>query len=309
SVLLKKRGVQHDVLNAKQHEREAEIVAQAGRKGRITISTNMAGRGTDILLGGNPEFLAKRDVGAEPSPNEIEGRLVQERLTKAIQGAQERVEGQNFDIRKNLLEYDDVMNQQRKTIYGMRKEVLAAGAAVPLVWFTEDAKTKKKTRHEKTVTWKDQEEHLYDLIEDLIIEIVDEAVPRGKNDDFDTKALQQRVREQFNVDMSFEGAAHDHEKLQLDIYTVVEKKLKSKFDALGDDFRLYTQWLYLNTIDQLWKDHLLQMDHLRQGIHLRGYGQKDPKIEYKKEGFELFQIMKGRIAASTISMVMRVEPV
>ncbi len=436
SKLLKQRGVQHDVLNAKQHEREAEIVAQAGRKGRITISTNMAGRGTDILLGGNPEFLARREVGPEPQPNEIEGRLVQARvekakadgdgkfppvtaaeveqvyraehaawkerhdaavekykgecthehdevvalgglhilgterhesrridnqlrgrsgrqgdpgsskfylsleddlmrifasdriaklmetfgvqenepiehpwLTKAIQGAQERVEGQNFDIRKNLLEYDDVMNQQRKTIYGMRKEVLAAGAGVPLVWFTEDAKTKKKTRHEKVVTWEDQQEHLYDLIEDLIIEVVDEAVPRGKNDEFDTKALQQRVREQFNVDMNFEGAHPDKEKLQLDIFSVVEKKLKTKFDALGDDFRLYTQWLYLNTIDQLWKDHLLQMDHLRQGIHLQGYGQKDPKIEYKKEGFELFRIMKGRIAASTIAMVMRVEPV
>src|SRR3954467_5163946 len=453
SKLLKQRGVQHDVLNAKQHEREAEIVAQAGSKGRITISTNMAGRGTDILLGGNPEFLAKREVGPEPQPNEIEGRLVQARvdkakadgegeepaspatgggrrpqhrsfapvtaveveqvyraehaawkerhdaalakyraecakehdevvglgglhilgterhesrridnqlrgragrqgdpgsskfylsleddlmrifasdrisklmetfgvqenepiehpwLTKAIQGAQERVEGQNFDIRKNLLEYDDVMNQQRKTIYGMRKEVLAAGAGVPLVWFTEDAKTKKKTRHEKVVTWKDQEEHLYDLIEDLIIEIVDEAVPRGKNDEFDTKALQQRVREQFNIDMSFEGAHPDKEKLQLDVFNVAEKRLKAKFEALGDDFRLYTQWLYLNTIDQLWKDHLLQMDHLRQGIHLRGYGQKDPKIEYKKEGFELFQIMKGRIPASPISMVMRVEPV
>jgi preprotein translocase subunit SecA len=435
SSLLKKRGVQHDVLNAKQHEREAEIVAQAGRKGRITISTNMAGRGTDILLGGNPEFLAKRDVGAEPSANDIEGRLVQARveaaktsgetkfapvtaaeveqvykaeyatwkerhdaaivkykaacakehdevvavgglhilgterhesrridnqlrgrsgrqgdpgsskfylsleddlmrifasdriaklmetfgvqenepiehpwLTKAIQGAQQRVEGQNFDIRKNLLEYDDVMNQQRKTIYGMRKEVLAAGANVPLVWFTEDPKTKKKTRFEKMVSWKDQEEHLYDLIEDLIIEIVDEAVPRGKNDEFDSKALQLRVREQFNVEMSFEGAHPDREKLQLDIFSVVEKRLKAKFEALGDDFRLYTQWLYLNTIDQLWKDHLLSMDHLRQGIHLQGYAQKDPKIEYKKQGFELFQIMKGRIAASTTAMVMRVEP-
>jgi len=436
SKLLKQRGVPHDVLNAKQHEREAEIVAQAGRKGRITISTNMAGRGTDIILGGNPEFLAKREVGAEPSPNEIEGRLVQARvdkakaegdgkfaavtaaeveavyraefaawkerhdaaiarykvecakehhevvglgglhilgterhesrridnqlrgrsgrqgdpgsskfylsleddlmrifasdriaklmetfgvqenepiehpwLTKAIQGAQERVEGQNFDIRKNLLEYDDVMNQQRKTIYGMRKEVLAAGAGVPLVWFTEDPKTKKKTRHEKVVTWADQQEHLYDLIEDLIIEIVDEAVPRSKSDEWDPKALQTRVREQFNVEMNFEGMHPDKEKLQLDIFNVAEKKLKTKFDALGDDFRLYAQWLYLNTIDQLWKDHLLQMDHLRQGIHLRGYGQKDPKIEYKKEGFELFQIMKGRIAASTIGMIMRVEPV
>jgi preprotein translocase subunit SecA len=230
-------------------------------------------------------------------------------LTKAIQGAQERVEGQNFDIRKNLLEYDDVMNQQRKTIYGMRKEVLAAGAGMPLVWFTEDAKTKKKTRHEKLVTWKDQEEHLYDLIEDLIIEMVQEALPRNKKEEFDAKALQLRVREQFNVEMNFEGAQPDQEKLELDIFTVVEKRLKTKFEALGDDFRLYTQWLYLNTIDQLWKDHLLQMDHLRQGIHLQGYAQKDPKIEYKKEGFSLFQIMKGRIAASTIAMVMRVEPV
>src|SRR5437763_14075722 len=109
--------------------------------------------------------------------------------------------------------------------------------------------------------------------------------------------------------MGFEGAAPDKEKLQLDIFNVVEKKLKTKFEALGDDFRLYTQWLYLNTIDQLWKDHLLQMDHLRQGIHLRGYGQKDPKIEYKKEGFELFQIMQGRIASSIIATTMRLEPV
>jgi preprotein translocase subunit SecA len=435
SKLLEKRGVAHDVLNAKQHEREAELVAQAGRKGRITISTNMAGRGTDILLGGNAEFLAKREVGAEPLPNDIEGRLVQARvekakadgepkfapvtaaeveaqyklefaawkeryeaavakykvevqkehdevvalgglhilgterhesrridnqlrgragrqgdpgsskfylsleddlmrifasdriaklmetfgvqenepiehpwLTKAIQGAQERVEGQNFDIRKNLLEYDDVMNQQRKTIYAMRKEVLAAGAGVPLVWFTEDVKTRKKTRFEKMVDWKDQEEHFYDLAEEIIIQIVDESLPRSKNEDFDPKVLQQRVREALNVDMSFEGAALDREKLQLDIFTVAEKKLKSKLELLGDDFRLYTQWLYLNTIDQLWKDHLLQMDHLRQGIGLRSYGQKDPKIEYKKEGFELFQIMKGRIAGSTIAMVMRVEP-
>src|SRR5204862_5078046 len=334
---LQRIGVPHNVLNAKYHEREAEIVAQAGRKGMVTIATNMAGRGTDILLGGNPDFMAreflkeqevdpeeasesqwqgeflkaKRIVESEHQEvvslgglhilgterhesrridNQLRGRSgrqgdpgsskfylsleddlmrifasdriaklmetfgVQENepiehpwLTKAIQGAQERVEGQNFDIRKNLLEYDDVMNQQRKTIYGMRKEVLAAAAGVPLVWFTEDPKTKKKTRHERVVGWKDQEEHLYDLLEDLIIEIVDEAVPRGKSDEFDTKALQVRAREQFNVDMGFEGAAPDKEKLQLDIFNVVEKKLKTKFEALGDDFRLYTQWLYLNT--------------------------------------------------------------
>src|SRR5207248_5329561 len=192
-------------------------------------------------------------------------------LTKAIQGAQERVEGQNFDIRKNLLEYDDVMNQQRKTIYAMRKEVLAAGAGVPLVWFTEEPKTRKKTRHDKIVSWKDQEEQIYDLVEYLIIEMVDEAVPRSKNQEWDPKALQQRVREQFNVDMNFDGMVHDQEKLQVDIFNVVEKKLKQKFESFGDDYRLYVQYKYLEVIDSLWKDHLLQMDHLRQGIHLRGY--------------------------------------
>ncbi len=454
SNLLKKRGIPHDVLNAKQHEREAELVAQAGRKGRITISTNMAGRGTDILLGGNSEFMARREVGPEPTEVEIEGALAQEAaarakaehkgdgkpapihvpraeiaaafekaqadwkarletamakhkdscakehdevvalgglhilgterhesrridnqlrgragrqgdpgsskfylsleddlmrifasdriaklmetfgvqegepiehpwLTKAIMGAQERVEGQNFDIRKNLLDYDDVMNQQRKTIYGMRKEVLAAGSTrqveqddgtfktepLPLVWFTEDLKTKKKTRHERLVTFKDQEERLYDILEDLIIEIVDESVPKHKNDEWNPESLAARVKEQFNVDLSLKDSHPDSEKLQTDIFNVVEKKLKQKLELLGDDFRSYAQWLWLNAIDQLWKDHLLQMDHLRQGIHLRGYGQKDPKIEYKKEGFELFQIMKGRISASTAAMIMRVEPV
>ena len=454
SSLLKKRGISHDVLNAKQHEREAELVAQAGRKSRITISTNMAGRGTDILLGGNAEFLARREVGPEPTMLETEGSLVQQRvsgaksakeagtgdgtfapvtgleikaayevafvawkerfelalakckddvkrehdevvaagglhilgterhesrridnqlrgragrqgdpgsskfylsleddlmrifasdriaklmetfgvqegepiehpwLTKAIQGAQERVEGQNFDIRKNLLEYDDVMNQQRKTVYGMRKQVLAAGSTrtvtaedgttktepLPLVSFTEDAKTRQKTRFEKVVEWNDQQEHLYDLIEDLVIRIVDEALPRGKKGEWSTEALERRVFEQFHTTLSLKDAAPDRDKLELDIFNVVEKKLKGKFDALGTEFRAYAQWLYLNAIDQLWKDHLLQMDHLRQGIGLRGYGQKDPKIEYKKEGFELFQIMKGRIAASVIAMIMRVEP-
>ncbi len=244
-------------------------------------------------------------------------------LTKAIEGAQERVEGHNFDIRKNLLEYDDVMNQQRKTVYGMRKQVLAAGAQrqvvaedgsskiepLPLVWFTEDEKTKQKTRFEKVIDWKDQEEHLYDLIEDLVIQLVDESLPRGKKDEWEPEAAERRVLEAFNTPISLKGAVVDREKLELDIYNVVEKKLKNKFETLGSEFRAYAQWLYLNAIDQLWKDHLLQMDHLRQGIGLRGYGQKDPKIEYKKEGFELFQIMKGRIAASVISMILRVEPV
>src|SRR5260370_7211037 len=116
------------------------------------------------------------------------------------------------------------MNQQRKPIYGMRKEVLAAGAGMPLVWFTEDAKTKKKTRQEKVVTWKDQEEHLYDLIEDLIIEMVQEALPRNKKEEFDAKALQLRVREQLNVEMNFEGAQPDQKKPAPNILTLVQNR-------------------------------------------------------------------------------------
>ena len=139
--------------------------------------------------------------------------------------------------------------------------------------------------------------------------MVEEAVPRSKSEEWDPDALALRVREQFNVDINLKDAAPDHEKLQLDIYNVVEKRLKFKFDSYGDMYREFVQYSYLYAIDQLWKDHLLQMDHLRQGIHLRGYGQKDPKIEYKKEGFELFQIMKGRIASSIIATTMRIEPV
>src|SRR6266852_2774947 len=139
--------------------------------------------------------------------------------------------------------------------------------------------------------------------------MVEEAVPRSKSEEWEPDALVLRVREQFNVDINLKDAAPDRERLQLDIFNVVEKKLKFKFESYGDMYREFVQYSYLYAIDQLWKDHLLQMDHLRTGIHLRGYGQKDPKIEYKKEGFELFQIMKGRIAASTIAMVMRVEPV
>src|SRR5207245_10475643 len=161
----------------------------------------------------------------------------------------------------------------------------------------------------KMVTWKDQEEQLYDLIEDLIIEMVDEAVPRSKSEEWEPDALALRVREQFNVDINLKDAPPDREKLQVDIFNVVEKKLKLKFESYGETYREFVQYSYLYAIDQLWKDHWLRIDHLRQGIHLRGYGQKDPKIEYKKEGFELFQIMKGRIAASIIATTMRIEPV
>ncbi len=424
SALLKKRGIPHEVLNAKQHEREAEIVAQAGRKGAVTIATNMAGRGTDILLGGNAEAMAKHEVGLHPPErgqdpvldennkptgqwvpepaetfqarltayeealaaatkkfeaivteerlavreagglhiigterhesrridNQLRGRagrqgdpgssrfylsleddlmriFASERvawlmekmgvrddepiehpmLTRAIQDAQKRLEAQNFDYRKNVIEYDDVMNQQRKTIYAMRRRVLAAGAGLPLVEFDEEPKTRKKLRRELTVEWTDLRERVLDQIENVIIDVVSQA--RGqRKDDFDPATLQQLVKEQFGLEMSFENSPPNPEQLQLDIYKVVEKTYLAKEATVGvDRFRPFEQWIFLQTIDTLWKDHLLTMDHLRQGIGLRGYGQRDPKQEYKKEGYQLFQIMLGRISQSVVGTLLRVE--
>ncbi len=423
SSLLKKKGVPHEVLNAKQHEREAEIVAQAGRKGHITIATNMAGRGTDIVLGGNADALAKQEVGQHPPErgedpvldddgkptgkwvpepdvafqarltqyeraleeatrrheeqtarereevllcgglhilgterhesrridNQLRGRsgrqgdpgssrfylsleddlmrifasdriawimdkmgvkddepIEHRMLTKAIKNAQERVEGQNFDYRKNVLEYDDVMNQQRKTIYALRRQVLAAGAGMPLVEFDEGPK--KKIRREVSVEWKDLHERILDLIEDTIIATVELGIGDAR-DDFHPEKLAQLVKEKFNVQMDFAGIGPDKERLELDIYNVVEKLYLGKQELFGaDQWQQIEQWIFLSTIDTLWKDHLLTMDHLKQGIGLRGYGQKDPKEEYKKEGYDLFKILLGRIAESAVTTLVRLEP-
>jgi len=424
SHILKKRGVPHNVLNAKQHEREADIVAQAGRKGQITIATNMAGRGTDILLGGNADALAKKEVGPAPErlqipvldeegketgetlpepdaqfeartkeweeklaatverfkreteeehkevvslgglhilgterhesrriDNQLRGRagrqgdpgssrfylsleddlmrifasdriawlmdkmgveddepIEHKMLTKAIADAQRRVEAQNFDIRKNLLEYDDVMNQQRKTIYSMRRRVLAAGAGQPLVEFDESPKTKKKTRREIAVEWKDLRERVLDTIEDAILQVCDQAIPQ-RQEDFNADTLRQLVRDQFAVDMTFASGFPERQKVELEIYNVVEKFYLKKDELFGPErFRSIEQWFFLNTIDGLWKDHLLTMDHLRQGIHLRGYGQRDPKQEYKREGYELFRVMLGRVSSSVAATLLRVQP-
>ncbi len=413
SNFLKKRGVPHNVLNAKHHQREADIIAQAGRKGAVTISTNMAGRGTDILLGGNPEVLAKNAIGAEPTPptpldgeppdltayqqalaehgrryqtelenfrqqtsseraevvakgglyilgterhesrridNQLRGRAgrqgdpgvskfylsleddlmrifgserisgLMERLgmeegeviehkwlSKAIEGAQKRVEGHNFDIRKNLLEYDDVMNQQRRTIYKLRRQVLAAGSGIPLVEYDEDKKTKAKIRSERTITWADFREMVLDSVEDVIVAITDTFCPTRKSSSWDIEGLQRAVRDAFNVEMTF-NPADTALTVQEQIYQVVEKIYVAREQDFGDDFHRFAQVRFLSTIDQLWKDHLLAMDHLRQGIGLRGYGQKDPKQEYKKEGYEGFIQMLATIKHGFVSQLMRVQP-
>ncbi|WP_242356279.1 MULTISPECIES: preprotein translocase subunit SecA [Anaeromyxobacter] len=418
ATLLKRRGVPHNVLNAKHHQREAEIVAQAGRKGAVTISTNMAGRGTDIILGGNADMMAKHEVGLEPDlpmdgeteesflarradwarrlaetterlhqqtgaeheevvglgglhivgterhesrriDNQLRGRAGRQGdpgssifylsledelmrifgseriqglmsrmgmkdgeqiehpwLTKAIEGAQKKVEAHNFDIRKNLLEYDDVMNQQRRSIYGLRRRVLGFGAGIPVVEFDEDPKTKKKTRREQVFTWVDQREHMLDLVEDLVLDMVGASCP-NRVSDWNLDGLSAMVKEQFGVDMKFAlptgKAAEARHEIEEQVYAVVEKAYRQKEAELGTDadgvavLRRYEQWLYLQAIDQQWKDHLLSMDHLRQGIGLRGYGQKDPKQEYKKEGYEMFVQMTWRVKSAVIGNLLRLQ--
>jgi preprotein translocase subunit SecA len=412
SSFLKKRGVPHNVLNAKQHQREADIVAQAGRKGAVTISTNMAGRGTDILLGGNAEVMTKAAMGPEPEPpapvdgqpadltayqqqledyrkryaetkaqfdaqtkaeraevmelgglfilgterhesrridNQLRGRAgrqgdpgasrfylsleddlmrifgserisgLMERLgmeegeviehawlSRAIEGAQKRVEGHNFDIRKNLLEYDDVMNQQRRTIYKLRRQVLAAGAGLPLVEYDEDKKTRAKIRTERTISWADFKEMVLDALEDVIVNQADTYLPTKNPATWDLESLERNVKDVFNLEMSFSGKG-SREEVEEDIYKAAEKIILQREQEFSDEFLRFLQYRYLATIDQLWKDHLLAMDHLRQGIGLRGYGQKDPKQEYKKEGYSGFIQMLGAIKVQFVSQMMRVQ--
>ncbi|MBM4381267.1 MAG: SEC-C domain-containing protein, partial [Deltaproteobacteria bacterium] len=415
SQVLKKRGVPHNVLNAKQHAREADIVAQAGRRGAVTIATNMAGRGTDILLGGNAEALARAELGPEPEPpdapqvegqpvdltgyeqalaawrakqeetlarakaltvkerekvrelgglfilgterhesrridNQLRGRagrqgdagvskfylsleddlmrifgaeriqglmqtlgmeegevIEHSLLSRAIENAQRRVEGHNFDIRKNLLEYDDVMNQQRRTIYKLRRQVLAAGAGIPLVEWDEDPRTKKKVRSEKVVAWADFRELVLDAVEDTIISMTDTTLAASNPAAWDVAGFEKAVKASFNVDMSFANAGN-REEVQEQVFHVVDRIYRERESEYGDDFHRFCQVRYLSTIDQLWKDHLLGMDHLRQGIGLRGYGQKDPKQEYKREGYAGFVRMLAAIKGQFVSQVMRLQP-
>jgi preprotein translocase subunit SecA len=420
STVLRKRGIPHEVLNAKQHEREALIVAQAGRKGAVTIATNMAGRGTDILLGGNAETMARSALGPRPEEptegpdggevtpeqlqaykqevedyekktletiaqhktqceaegkevrelgglfilgterhesrridNQLRGRAgrqgdpggsrfylsleddlmrifgserissIMERmgmeegeviehtwLTASIRNAQEKVEAHHFDSRKNLLEYDDVMNQQRKTIYSLRKQVLGAGNELPVVEFDEDAKTRVKTRREKMVSWNDLRDRSLDYIEDLIINMTElHCLKPNDPNNWDMEALSKDIQEHFAVEMKFTGrGASNREELQTQIFNVVSKSYEGKENEVNPDaYRRFEQYIFLSTIDALWKDHLLAMDHLRQGIGMRGYAQLDPKNEYKKEGYSLFEQMMGNIKSSVVGTLLRMQ--
>jgi preprotein translocase subunit SecA len=198
------------------------------------------------------------------------------------------------------------MNQQRRTIYKLRRRVLAAGAGVPLVEYDEDLKTRVKTRSEKVIAWPDFKEMVLDAVEDVIITMTDTYCATRNPDGWDMDALQKAVKEVLNADMSFKNMG-TREELQEQIFQVVEKVYTSREQEFGEEFHRFLQVRYLATIDELWKDHLSAMEHLRQGIGLRGYGQKDPKQEYKKEGFEGFIKMLSTINHQFVSQMMRVQ--
>jgi preprotein translocase subunit SecA len=322
SKYLTRAGVKHHVLNAKNHEREAEIVAQAGQPGMVTISTNMAGRGTDIKLGeGVAELGGLHILGTERHEsrridNQLRGRsgrqgdqgsshfylsleddllrifgaerisgimdkigieedqpIEHKYISRAIENAQKRVEGQNFDIRKHLLDYDDVMNRQRKVIYEQRKKVLRGDSL-----------------------WTDIEEMVDEIVEDLLSEFVNE---KAHKEEWNLKGLDDALFKQFNLKLDLNNSDKkipDQLSFREFIIQNVQKLLHDKENEFGKELMDYLiKVIMLQAIDTQWKEHLLAMDHLREGIGLRGYAQKDPVREYQREGYEMFMEMIFRI--------------
>src|ERR1700746_724816 len=390
SELLKKKGIKHVVLNAKYHEKEAEIVAQAGRKGMVTIATNMAGRGTDILLGGNPEFMAKQEcvkkgiaqplraaqgkvqAGVDDAKNTVwyyagneysvptdqweealhryksqtdkeheeviasgglfilgterhearridnqlrgragrqgdpgssrfylsleddlmrifakewvsnllqrlgmeEGIPIESRMiTRRIEAAQKAVEGQNFEARKHLLEYDDVMNKQRTAVYGLRRRLLEGLDQKDLI--------------------------VEDYVSGILGDLIDQCCPLKEHvDNWDLKALKDGIFTRFGVDIYAEGIKPEtlnRGELGDAIFDKLKERYAAKEQMIGPEaMRYHERMIMLSVLDSLWKDHLLNMDHLKEGIGLRGYGQHDPLVEYKKESFDMFEGMMQR---------------
>jgi len=366
--MLKREGVPHVVLNAKYHEREAEIVAQAGRKGAVTIATNMAGRGTDILLGGNPEYQAQvknREVedpaerkrieeqireqwneehedvvsvgglyiiGTERHEsrridNQLRGRAgrqgdpgasrfylsleddlmrifgsdrisgLMQRLgmeegipiehgmvSRAIERAQKQVEGRNFEIRKHLLEYDDVMNKQRESIYRLRRNILEG---------------------------KEGRDYVTKAAEEIVSFLLDTHLPEDGKEEPNLAELEAELFDYFGMTLASIGLdpkVSGHAALEEDLVAAVLKRYQEKEALVGPDvMRLHEKYLLLQVIDAQWKDHLLVLDHLKEGIGLRGYGQRDPLIEYKKESFDLFQQMQERIQDRVVKYLWKIE--
>jgi preprotein translocase subunit SecA len=395
SELLKKKGIKHVVLNAKYHEREAEIVAQAGRKGMVTIATNMAGRGTDILLGGNPEFIAKQECvkkgTAQPLraaqgkvqegvddekmtvwyyggneyvvptdqwnevlsrykaqtdvehadviaagglhifgterhearriDNQLRGRagrqgdpgssrfylsleddlmrifakewvstllqrlgmeegvpIESKMITRRIESAQKAVEAQNFEARKHLLEYDDVMNKQREAVYGLRRNLLEGLDQKDLI--------------------------LEDYVSGILGDLIDQYCPlKAHVEEWDLKGLKDGIFTRFGVDIYAEGIKPEslnRQELGDAIFDKLKERYSAKEQMIGPEaMRYHERMIMLSVLDSLWKDHLLNMDHLKEGIGLRGYGQHDPLVEYKRESFDMFEEMMKKFQEET----------
>ncbi|HDQ03524.1 MAG TPA: preprotein translocase subunit SecA [Deltaproteobacteria bacterium] len=334
SKYLTRAGIKHHILNAKNHEKEAEIVAQAGQPGMVTISTNMAGRGTDIRLGegiadvGGLHILGTERHESRRIDNQLRGRsgrqgddgssrfflsleddllrifgaerissimdrigieenqpIEHKYISRAIENAQKRVEGQNFDIRKHLLDYDDVMNRQRKVIYEQRKKVLKG---IDL--------------------WADIDEMVEEIVDDLLLEYANE---KAHVQDWNLKGLDDAVFKHFNMKLNLESneeISTSVDQMRDYIAENVRKLLRDKEKDFGNELMNYLmKVIMLQAIDIHWKEHLLAMDHLREGIGLRGYGQKDPIREYQREGYEMFMDMIFRIKINTIEKLCMVR--
>ena len=367
SSLLKKKGIKHSVLNAKYHEKEAEIIVQAGRSSAVTIATNMAGRGTDIILGGNPTAIARDMLRDKPDytdedwlkaladaeqrcaadkekvlslgglhilgterhearriDNQLRGRsgrqgdpgstrfylsleddlmrifgsdrisglmgrlgmeedipIENKMVSKAIENAQKRVEAQNFDIRKHLLEYDDVMNKQRTEIYAFRKEILQGGDNL--------------------------RQRILSMMDEIGEELLAIYCPEDTRfSEWDVKGLKDSIYGVFSLALDFipEDIQAVREKLSVD----VRESYKAKEDEIGQETMRYLEkMIVLQVVDSQWKDHLLAMDHLKEGIGLRGYGQRDPLVEYKREAFDMFGEMSGRISTEIVSRLFKIQ--
>jgi preprotein translocase subunit SecA len=365
SALLRQKNIPHEVLNAKQHEREAEIVAQAGRPGAVTIATNMAGRGTDIVLGGNWEAEAAhlppeqaqerarlktewqqrheqviaagglRVIGSErhesrridnqlrgrsgrqgdPGSSRFylsledtlmriftpprlramlqrlgmqEGEAIEHRwVTRAIETAQRKVEARNFDIRKNLLEYDNVANDQRKVVYEQRNELMEA-------------------------------EDISDIIANIRTDVVDALIsqhipPQSMEEQWDVAGLDEALRREFGLELGVRGWLEQEpelpeETLRERIQQQVAEAYEAKRRQVGEEvMRRFERDVMLQVLDTLWREHLAAMDYLRQGIHLRGYAQKDPKQEYKREAFAMFSTLLDRLKSEVTGILLRVQ--
>ncbi len=373
SAMLKKRRIKHHVLNAKHHEKEAEIVAQAGRLGAVTIATNMAGRGTDILLGGNPQFLAKDILnrrfpkGSEIPPEEWkkalaeaqaitekeheevvslgglhiigterhesrrvdnqlrgrsgrqgdpgssrfylsleddllrifggdkllkvmdklgmkEGEPIEHRMvTKAIENAQKKVEGHNFEIRKHLLEYDDVMNKQREVVYTQRREILEG---------------------------KDLKEDILSMAQDLLDAAIEVFLPeKSRPEEWNLDGVAKEMERRFGITIestALQGLSRE-EIRELLSARVAEAYQRKEEEVGTEQLRNLERMVTLYILDNLWKDQLLAMDHLREGIGLRGYGQKDPLNEYKRESYDLFMDMIDRLKGQVVETLFRLQ--